>query len=326
LSAGDVHALPDSTVIPTVPSVVSAFVNDADYASKTYVAEVAAGKCKAYTFSTVDELDSWLGNEENTSKLNNGDVFYIRAVGVPDYWWDGETQSKQILETTKVDLTDYAKSTDIPTKVSQLNNDAKYITESEVDTKLSGKQDKLTSFVSSVNGKSGAVSLNATDVGALPKDTPIPTVPTNVSAFQNDAGYITEHQDLSAYAKKTDIPTVPTSLSQLSQDSTHRVVTDTEKSTWHAKSNLAASNKGYNGAITAGADGVAEMGKYIDFHATSNGTSDYSTRFVCTGDHKNTVNLPSATGTLVVGDRALLVKVTSSAPSTNDTSIMTIVV
>jgi hypothetical protein len=212
LSAGDVHALPESTVIPTVPSVVSAFVNDADYASKTYVAEVAAGKCKAYTFSTVDELDLWLGNEENTSKLNNGDVFYIRAVGVPDYWWDGETQSKQILETTKVDLTDYAKSTDIPTKVSQLNNDAKYTTESEVDTKLGGKQDKLTSYVSSVNGKSGAVSLNATDVGALPDNTVIPTVPTKVSAFQNDAGYLTQHQDLSAYAKKTDIPSIPSSL------------------------------------------------------------------------------------------------------------------
>ena len=89
---------------------------------------------------------------------------------------------------------------------------------------------------------------------------------------------------------------------------------------------LAAANKGYNGAITAGTDGVAEMGKYIDFHSTSSGTSDYSTRFVCTGDHKNSVNLPSAAGTLVVGDRALLVKVTSSAPSTNDTSIMTIVV
>lgn len=88
---------------------------------------------------------------------------------------------------------------------------------------------------------------------------------------------------------------------------------------------LVASNKGYNGAITTGSDGVAEMGKYIDFHNTSGGTSDYSTRFVCTGDHKNSVNLPSATGTLVVCDRALLVKVTSSAPSTNDTSIMTIV-
>lgn len=87
---------------------------------------------------------------------------------------------------------------------------------------------------------------------------------------------------------------------------------------------LSASNKGYNGAITAGGDGVAEMGKYIDFHNTANGTSDYSTRMMCTGEHGNTVSLPSATGTLVVGDRALKVVITSSAPTTNDTSVMTI--
>jgi hypothetical protein len=35
----------------------------------------------------------------------------------------------------------------------------------------------------------------------------IPTVPTKVSAFENDKGYLTEHQDLTAYAKETDIPT-----------------------------------------------------------------------------------------------------------------------
>lgn len=41
----------------------------------------------------------------------------------------------------------------------------------------------------------------------------IPTVPTKVSAFANDAGYLTEHQSLIEYAKKTDIPapyTLPT--------------------------------------------------------------------------------------------------------------------
>lgn len=79
--------------------------------------------------------------------------------------------------------------------------------------------------VFSVNGQTGNVMLTAADVGALPADTHIPTVPTNVSAFENDAGYLnaippeyitekeldargylTEHQDLSDYAKKTDIP------------------------------------------------------------------------------------------------------------------------
>lgn len=67
------------------------------------------------------------------------------------------------------------------------------------------------------------------------KTSDIPSIPTKVSAFQNDAGYLTQHQDLSAYAKKTELPTA---LSQLSQDSTHRIVTDTEKATWNAKSNF----------------------------------------------------------------------------------------
>ena len=199
LTAADIHALPDTTVIPTVPTIVSAFANDADYATRTYVTEVAAGKCQAYTFETVEELDQWLAIEENTTDLNNGDVFYIRAVGVPDYWWDKETHTKQILETTKVDLTDYAKASSIPTTVSQLINDANFITVAGVDTKLGNYQEKLTSYVSSVNGKTGAVSLTYTDVGAMSADTVIPTVPTKVSAFTNDAGYLTEHQSLAGY-------------------------------------------------------------------------------------------------------------------------------
>lgn len=69
------------------------------------MAEIAQGKCKSYTFDTVAELEAWLEKAENTADLNTGDVFLIRAVDVPDYWWDGETSEKYVLETTKVDLT-----------------------------------------------------------------------------------------------------------------------------------------------------------------------------------------------------------------------------
>lgn len=44
-------------------------------------------------------------------------------------------------------------------------------------------------------------------------------IPTKVSDLENDAGYLTEHQNLDAYAKKTDLPTVPTKVSQLQNDS-----------------------------------------------------------------------------------------------------------
>jgi PHD/YefM family antitoxin component YafN of YafNO toxin-antitoxin module len=68
---------------------------------------IARGRATGYVFETIADLDEWLLNEENASKLTLGDNFYIVATNVPDYWWDG-TQ-KRVLETEKPDLTEYAK-------------------------------------------------------------------------------------------------------------------------------------------------------------------------------------------------------------------------
>lgn len=65
---------------------------------------VAEGKRASYVFSTKDEMNTWLADTSNTETLKTGDVFLIRATDVPDYWWDGTTNTPQILETTKVDL------------------------------------------------------------------------------------------------------------------------------------------------------------------------------------------------------------------------------
>lgn len=46
------------------------------------------------------------------------------------------------------------------------------------------------------------------DVTGFAKLEDIPTIPTNISSFNNDAGYLTEHQSLEGYAKTTDIPDV----------------------------------------------------------------------------------------------------------------------
>ena len=62
--------------------------------------------------------------------------------------------------------------------------------------------------VQSVNDKTGVVVLTAEDVGALPSDTVIPTVPSNISAFNNDVGYITIETDptVPAWAKASNKP------------------------------------------------------------------------------------------------------------------------
>ena len=59
--------------------------------------------------------------------------------------------------------TSLGKADTVPTKVSELTNDANYITADQAP-------------VQSVNNKTGPVSLTASDVGALPADTVIPTV------------------------------------------------------------------------------------------------------------------------------------------------------
>lgn len=56
-------------------------------------------------------------------------------------------------------------------------------------------------------------SYTAEEVGALSKDTVIPTVPTLISAFENDKGYLTEHQSLDEYAKTANIPNIVLNMS-----------------------------------------------------------------------------------------------------------------
>ena len=61
-----------------------------------------------------------------------------------------------------------------------------------------------------------------TNVGAFTNDkgyiTSIPSEYVTESEL-NSKGYLTQHQDLSAYAKKTDLPTVPTNVSAFTNDS-----------------------------------------------------------------------------------------------------------
>lgn len=88
----------------------------------------------------------------------------------------------------------------------ELTGGGGYATEQYVQNYAQPKGNYLTDApVDSVNGKTGAVKLTASDVGALPNTTVIPTVPTKVSAFTNDAGYLTKHQDISGKADKTGL-------------------------------------------------------------------------------------------------------------------------
>lgn len=76
------------------------------------------------------------------------------------------------------DDSSFAKTSELTTKTSELENDSGYITSSDIPSIP----------VTTVNGKTGAVVLNATDVRALPNTT---VIPTTTSQLTNNSGYIT---------------------------------------------------------------------------------------------------------------------------------------
>ena len=116
-------------------------------------------------------------------------------------------------------------STTIPSRTSQLTNDsgflssvpAEYVTETELTTALAPK-------ANSADLATVATSGAYADLTGKPT---IPTVPTNVSAFTNDAGYltsvpseyVTETEMQTALASKADTADIPTATSDLTNDS-----------------------------------------------------------------------------------------------------------
>ena len=127
---------------------------------------------------------------------------------------NAETLTGKSLEEIQKSISydDLKDKPNIPTKTSELTNDSGFITSAPV---------------SSVNNKTGAVSLSASDVGAVPTARTVngKALSSNISLSASDVGAL------------PDTTTIPTKLSDLTADSTHRVVTDTEKSTWNAKAN-----------------------------------------------------------------------------------------
>lgn len=110
---------------------------------------------------------------------------------------------------------------EVPTKVSELENDKGYLTEHQslegyaktadlAQVAKTGSYNDLADkpTIPSTTGLASTKYVDDKVAGIV-----IPEVPTKVSAFENDAGYLTEHQSLAEYAKKTEIPapyTLPT--------------------------------------------------------------------------------------------------------------------
>lgn len=115
---------------------------------------------------------------------------------------------------------------EVPTKVSELENDKGYLTEHQslegyaksADLAQVAKTGSYNDLADKPTIPSTAGLASTKYVDDKVAGIVIPEVPTKVSAFENDKGYLTEHQSLAEYAKKTEIPTVPTNVSAFTND------------------------------------------------------------------------------------------------------------
>lgn len=135
-------------------------------------------------FPDADKLLSKVTANVNVQAASTGDMTksvydpdgsVATAGGIPAYV---EANANKI-DTIKVNGTAQAiinKAVDItvPTNNNQLSNGAGYITKSDAP-------------VQSVNGKTGAVNLTASNIGALPDTT---SIPSSTSDLTNDSGYV----------------------------------------------------------------------------------------------------------------------------------------
>lgn len=156
-------------LVTDVAEAVATKIADAQVGTQVAQAEAAATEAKAAADSAATAVNNALANYSTTTQMET----YV-----------GEQIANADIEGK---LTEYAKTSEVEALVGNLGESTSvvaYVNDAVADVDVS---DQLVNY-------------------ALKND--IPTIPTNVSAFENDSGYLTEHQSLDAYALKTEIPNV----------------------------------------------------------------------------------------------------------------------
>ena len=106
-----------------------------------------------------------------------------------------------------------------------------YITQSDLESSINSLVNGANESFDTLKEIQDAMATDAELATAI-SNLSIPVIPTDISAFNNDTGYLTEHQDLTAYVLKTEaftgsyndltnkptIPTVPLDVSAFNND------------------------------------------------------------------------------------------------------------
>ena len=189
--------------IPTVPTSNTAFTNDAGYLTEhqslSGYATTAFVSAFTYDKATIDEKVAGGGSFDPSQYYNKTatdalldeklDVTAYTPTDLSNYYTKTEVDNEIISAITDVE----AEIPTVPTSNTAFTNDAGYLTEHQ---SLSGYATEQ--WVEDKHYITGV------DLSNYATKAEIPTVPTDISAFNNDVGYITG-VDLSNYATKDNL-------------------------------------------------------------------------------------------------------------------------
>lgn len=152
--SGSYNDLTDTPAIPTVPTNISAFNNDANYATETWVEN------KNYlTSAPVSSVNGQTGTVNLSIPTVNDATLTIQKNGANVGTFTANASSNKTINITE--------------SVTSVNGDTGAVTLTASDV---GALADNTTYVSSVNGSSGAVTLS---------------IPTKTSDLTNDSGFLT---------------------------------------------------------------------------------------------------------------------------------------
>ena len=217
-TSGSYDDLSNKPTIPTVPTNVSEFTNDAGYITQNDIANKQDKLTAGENITIENNVISSTGGTQVQADWNQTDVEAV------DYIKNKPTFPDTSEFVTKTEYNPKEKA--IAEALTNLNENKADKTELPdvstfaTKTELNAKQDALVSGtnIKTINnqnilgegnieiqggaGEQQQADWNQTETTAVDY---IKNKPTNVSAFANDAGYLTQHQSLADYYTKSEI-------------------------------------------------------------------------------------------------------------------------
>lgn len=172
----------------SVDDRILTLLNQGSLADKSFVMErieAAVGKITSFEYKIVDSLPAVSEGKKGTIYLvahsgSTNQNSYDEYIFLPA---EGSTSARyEKIGTTDIDLTPYAKKTEIPKKVSQLTNDSDFETKTNVGSRITEAINSLDKsdtaetgkYVSAVSQKNGVITVTRANLPAVgTADTPI---------------------------------------------------------------------------------------------------------------------------------------------------------